>query len=183
MVGMLAENPSDAITSAGGGGRIPGPVKSGITMPKLLPPPPIGGQNQQFRTGMMGQPCESWVAEETSDVVEVVTVLQSTVIVGSGVMVEGGGVKVSVVPLEISVVVVDPGGRIVLEVLGVLLDWVLPAEDPLPIEDALLVALPVVLPVKELPSVLPEEEVLELPAEVVADDRELVDVRKELNDE
>lgn len=56
--GMFAENPRDFRTSAGGGGRMPGPVTSGITIPRS-PPPPIEGQNQQFNKGMIGQPCES----------------------------------------------------------------------------------------------------------------------------
>ncbi|XXG96283.1 hypothetical protein Hte_002564 [Hypoxylon texense] len=56
MDGMLDENPRDDIMLVGGGGKIPGPVMPGMTIPKFEPPPPIGGQNQQFRTGMMGQP-------------------------------------------------------------------------------------------------------------------------------
>ncbi|KAL9087743.1 MAG: hypothetical protein Q9165_006510 [Trypethelium subeluteriae] len=61
--GIFIENPSDDSISAGGGGKMPGPVMPGIMMPEP-PPPPIGGQNQQFATGIMGQPYWSVVDPE-----------------------------------------------------------------------------------------------------------------------
>ena len=42
MAGMFAENPRDAWESAGGGGKIPGPVTPGIIMPDPVCPP-FGG--------------------------------------------------------------------------------------------------------------------------------------------
>ena len=59
MVGISEEKPRDSLTSAGGGGKMPGPVIPGIMIPESPPPPPDGGQNQQCKIGIIGQPCES----------------------------------------------------------------------------------------------------------------------------
>ena len=112
----------------------------------------------------------------TPVVVDVVTVLQSTVITGGGVMLEGGSVKVSVVPPVVTVVmigpVVDSVLEIALEMPDVLVDWVLPVDVLLdvPPEDVLPVKLPVRLPV-EVPVEGSEIELLvsELPVDEIVD--------------
>lgn len=108
----------------------------------------------------------------TPVVVDVVTVLQSTVITGGGVMLEGGSVEVSVVPPVVTVVMIGPVVDSVLEMPDVLVDWVLPVDVLLdvPPEDALPIELPVRLPV-EFPVELSEIELLvsELPGDEIVD--------------
>lgn len=68
----------------------------------------LGGQNQQFKTGMIGHPLESWVAVDIPVVESSVTVLQLMVMIGGAVVLEPGLVVVSVVPLLVIVVSLGP---------------------------------------------------------------------------
>ncbi|KAL9088432.1 MAG: hypothetical protein Q9165_006156 [Trypethelium subeluteriae] len=109
MDGIFVEKSSNFSTLPGGGGKMAGPLILGSTVPKSPPPPPpIGGQNQQCAAGNIGHPCESCVAVDTPDVMEVVILLQSTVIIGGAVvpedeMVEVERVEVLVVPPVVEV--------------------------------------------------------------------------------
>lgn len=127
MDGMFDENPKEASMSAGGGGKIPGPVTPGMMMP---PPSPRGGQNQQFNLGMMGHPWESCVAVDTPIVVEAETVLQSIVMIGGAVVLEGGGVESVVTPPDAVVdVAMSVEEGIMLELPDVLLIWFEPEDE------------------------------------------------------